>query len=735
MTAAHNHEMNLAWQYIAETDMSVFLTGKAGTGKTTFLQRIRQLSPKRMVVVAPTGVAAINAHGVTIHSFFQIAPGLHLPGEYHEQGNKRYQMSQEKKHILRTLDLLVIDEVSMVRADLMDAIDEVMRHYRNPHRPFGGVQLLLIGDLQQLAPIVEEKEKAIMDSNYDTPYFFSSRAIQQTPYVTIELKHIYRQSDEQFINLLGKIRAGQLDSTTLAALNQRYIPDYEPREEEECIRLTTHNRAAQTYNEGKLRNLPDATHTFRCSVDGDFPESSYPADETLQLKKGAQVMFIKNDTGEVREYYNGKIGHVVGFKDGFVLVRCKGEYHDIAVTPSQWENTRIRIDAQTKELKEDVIGTFQQYPLRLAWAITVHKSQGLTFDHAVLDINNAFAPGQVYVALSRCRTLEGLILAQPLMPHSLQTDPVASRYVSDQLAQSEQVKEQLPKLRESFNRNLLRQLFDFRPLRDDASRILRATAELTHSLSSAVLQEWDGVCGTLDQQILPVARKFQAQLDGLFAQPQSPARQQQLQARVTSAARWFDEELDLIESVHRRTGRDLLPQIQNKAAKKRIESALENFRIDFCTTQECLRLTALHGFKPTSFLNDRAQATLEALSPSHASKTKKKEKKAKVQQEHKEKTWETSFRLFHEEGKRIDEIAQERHLTQGTVFGHLARYLETGDLSLPELVPDSHITEVRRLVKEQGFPARISDFQKSFLPDLPYPEIALILSLLRKEKQ
>lgn len=732
MTVIHNDEMNLAWQYIAETDMSVFLTGKAGTGKTTFLHRVRELSPKRMVVVAPTGVAAINAHGVTIHSFFQIAPGLHLSGEGHELEKKHYQMSTEKKRILRTLDLLVIDEVSMVRADLMDAIDEVLRRFRDPRRPFGGVQLLLIGDLQQLAPIVEEKEKAIMDKVYDTPYFFSSHALRQTSYVTIELKRVYRQSDERFIELLGKIREGKLDGSILNVLNQRYVAGYEPKEEDECIRLTTHNRTAQAYNEGKLRSLPGSVHSFCCSVEGDFPESSYPADGKLLLKRGAQVMFIKNDTGEVREYYNGKIGHVAGFENDSVIVRCKGENHDIAVGLSQWENTRISIDANTGELREQVIGTFRQYPLRLAWAITVHKSQGLTFDHAVLDINNAFASGQVYVALSRCRTLEGLVLASPLDPHSLQTDPVVSRYVSNQLAQSELVAGQLPQLKEKFSRDLLHQLFDFRHLREDTTRIQRAAAELTQSLGSATWREWDGVVATLDQQIIPVAHKFQTQLDSIFAQPQGTAREGLLQARVVSAARWFGEELELMWDIYQRTCRNLLPQILNKGARKRLESALEGFRTDFQTTLECLRLTASHGFNPSTLLNDRAQATLTALSSSTANK---REKKPKPHHERKEKTWEISFRLFREKGKSVEEIAQERHLTLGTVFGHLARYLDDGNIRLEELVPDTHIKAVERLVAERGFPMRISEFQQFLSPDIPYPEIARILSILRESGQ
>lgn len=751
-TPVHNNEMNLAWQYIAETHTSVFLTGKAGTGKTTFLRRVRELSPKRMIVVAPTGVAAINAHGVTIHSFFQIAPGLHVPGQGEVSGSRnKYQFSKEKKNILRTLDLLVIDEVSMVRADLMDAIDEVMRRYANPSKPFGGVQLLLIGDLHQLPPIVEDKEKAIMDSLYPTPHFFSSHALQQLPYVTIELKHIYRQSDLNFINLLGKVRTGQIDSATLSLLNSRYVPGYEPREEEESIRLTTHNRMASDYNERKLAALRGNARTFTCDVDGDFPANSYPADEQLRLKPGAQVMFLKNDTGAEREYYNGKIGHVVSFADDTIMVRCKDDTHDICVSPAEWENTRIRLNEKTKELKEEVIGRFVQYPLRLAWAITVHKSQGLTFDRAVLDVNRSFAPGQLYVALSRCRSLEGMVLTEPIRPYAAQTDHEAEHFMVEQLEASADAPTRLPALRDAFSRELLRQLFDFGPLSRSVERVLRAIMEVAQSVRPQMEQDWDTAKDALDDRIQPVAVKFNAQLDTILSQPKSAERTERLQERVQRAAFWFADELSVFDSTLRRTLQDYLPKVGNKAVKTRLENAVETFRVDFQTLAGCLRLTAEHGFKPATFMNDRAQATLEALSPETAEKKRKEAEKArkaaekakkaadkaaaKAQRAAKEKTWDTTFRLFRDEGKSITDIARERKLTVGTIFSHLQRFLETGDIRLPEIVPDSHISTVRAMVEAKGWPESMGDFMRSLPVSICYPEVALILSLLRKEKK
>ena len=373
----NNTELEIARQLVEKTGCNVFLTGKAGTGKTTFLRELRERSAKRMIVLAPTGIAAINAGGVTIHSFFQLPLSPYIPGAtFSGREQKRYQFGKVKRNIIKTLDLLVIDEISMVRADLLDAVDAVMRRYRVHHQPFGGVQLLLIGDLHQLAPVVKDDEWEMMKQYYDTPYFFSSRALMSAQYQSIELKHVYRQQDSTFLELLNKIRENRADDVTLEALNRRFIAGFTPPRGSDYIRLTTHNYQAQRINDRELELLPGKAFSYRAEVEGTFPESSYPADEALTLKEGAQVMFIKNDTD--KRYYNGMIGEVAYTGRDSIKVKSKDTGETIELEPAEWANAKYTLNSKTKEIEETVEGVFRQYPLRLAWAITIHKSQGLT---------------------------------------------------------------------------------------------------------------------------------------------------------------------------------------------------------------------------------------------------------------------------------------------------------------------------------------------------------------------
>lgn len=457
-----NPQMLAAWRLVEDTGTNLFLTGKAGTGKTTFLRQLRARSNKRILVAAPTGIAAINAGGVTLHSLFQLPLSPYLPGGDSGQNRKYDRFSKEKRRIIRTADLLVIDEVSMVRADMIDALDASLRRHRDPSKPFGGIQLLLIGDLYQLSPVVVPQEWEMLRQYYRTPYFFSSIALQQTPYQTIELTHVYRQADDAFVRLLNNVRAGNVDSATLRVLNSRYRPGFNPPEEKGYIRLTTHNHMARTLNERQLMMLPSEMVPFEAKVEREFPEAAFPAEATLMLKKDAQVMCLRNDPE--RGLFNGMMAHVTRITpDYHVYIRPIGSSREILVEPVTWENTKYKL-SDSGELVTTVDGTFTQLPLRLAWAITIHKSQGLTFDRAIIDASAAFAHGQTYVALSRCRSLEGLVLESPLTPEAVITDSDVRDY-SDSHCTGTPDNDALQRMAHAYLLSLLDELFDFRGCR------------------------------------------------------------------------------------------------------------------------------------------------------------------------------------------------------------------------------------------------------------------------------
>ncbi|MDO5762348.1 MAG: AAA family ATPase, partial [Bacteroidales bacterium] len=524
--------------------MSVFLTGKAGTGKTTFLRKLRDVTPKRMVVLAPTGVAAINAQGQTIHSFFQLPTGPRVPGMESREGH--FRMSKEKKKLIKTLDLLVVDEISMVRCDVLDAMDAELRKYRDRNKPFGGVQLLLIGDLQQLAPVAQEREWALLSPYYSTPYFFGSRALNHIQYVTIELKHIYRQQDSGFIDILGKIRTGRVDDACLSVLNARYSPSFVPPDNGGWIRLTTHNAMAQQYNEARLKAIKERTLTFKAEVSGMFPEKNYPAEENLMLKVGAQVMFVKNDPSPAKMFYNGKIGTVTGVAwddDGerqVIMVHSHEDNRSIDVSPLVWENTKYVIDEKTKEIKEEVEGTFTQYPLRLAWAITVHKSQGLTFEHAVLDISDSFTHGQTYVALSRCRTLEGMVLARPVSRSAVITDPSVNAYIDKEAVEALKAEDKLPQMMYEYYYSLLCDMFDFRFLHNNLVYLLKVVNEHLYGAAPGLLKFILAVTPRVNDELVRVAEKFKMQYTTLM---QSADYKTKVQERVKAASVYFDDKL------------------------------------------------------------------------------------------------------------------------------------------------------------------------------------------------
>ncbi|MFL1013683.1 helix-turn-helix domain-containing protein [Flavisericum labens] len=469
---AENRELQLAWDFVNNTNRSIFLTGKAGTGKTTFLHRLKMHSLKRLVVVAPTGVAAINAKGVTIHSFFQMPFGPILPDtDLNTSKGFNRKFSKTKINIIKSMDLLVIDEMSMVRADLLDGIDRTLRRFRNRNMVFGGIQVLMIGDLQQLSPVIKEQEWDLLKHIYKNGFFFSSLAFQECKAITIELKHIYRQENPRFIEILNEIRNNKLSQEGAQELNKRFIADFTPKPDDGYISLTTHNNKAEATNQTELEKLKTNSVTYRAEIDGKFPEYAYPNKENLELKVGAQVMFVKNDSSGEKRYFNGKIGKVIHLDSDEVVVHCPDDDFNIIVTPEIWENIKYSVDAETKAITEDKIGSYTQMPLRLAWSITIHKSQGLTFDKAIIDAQGAFAHGQTYVALSRCKSLGGLVLKSKIHPNQIISDGNVNAFNEDaeKNAPNEKVLKQSQK---SFQLDLVSEIFDFYEFLYPLNRIL-----------------------------------------------------------------------------------------------------------------------------------------------------------------------------------------------------------------------------------------------------------------------
>lgn len=615
-----NFDLRTAWEFVENTGRSIFLTGKAGTGKTTFLKTVVERSKKRPIVVAPTGVAAINAGGVTIHSFFQLPFSPFVPGAKVES---KFDFGREKRKIIASIDLLIIDEISMVRADLLDAIDSVLRRYRDRYQPFGGVQLLMIGDLAQLTPVVTPEDERLLKPYYDTPYFFGSKALQQIDYVTIQLEHVYRQQDISFIQILNQIREGHPSAEALAALNARCQPTFIPRPEEPYIRLTTHNNLANFYNESELQKLTGRQFMFQAEIKGTFPEYSYPTAETLVLKQGAQVMFVKNDPSANHLYYNGRIGRIEYVDGKRILVRCEGDERTIEVEPLQWENTRYILNETTREIETDIQGTFKQYPLRLAWAITIHKSQGLTFDRAIIDANQSFAPGQVYVALSRCRTLEGLVLAAPIASRAVISDERVDAYIAQQEDEANRSISQLPALKQEYERQLLLQLFDFRQLLYLQETMVRLFAEYFYHSHASLKQLQDKTLMDIRQHIIDVAGKWQQKM---MAMPAEELHDANFLDRVKRSADYFYDSLNSILA----KPIELTTKVEtnNKQAKKRLGDILPELRQAWLSRCYLLKKIAGQGFTVSVFLKEKQLSMLDAMEESTIKPKRRQRKKA-----------------------------------------------------------------------------------------------------------
>ena len=616
MNTTINPQIELAFDYICHTNKHIFLTGKAGTGKTTFLHRVCREVPKRKAVVAPTGVAAMNAKGMTIHSLFQLPFGPIVPGQASDD-LKRRGFTRQKIDLLRSLDLLIIDEISMVRADVLDAIDAVLKRFRGHRKPFGGVQLLMIGDLHQLPPVVREEDWALLRPHYETAYFFGSNALRESGAITIELKHIYRQSDQHFIDLLNKVRSNQMDDEVLNRLNSQYEPDFEPMENEGFITLTSHNAAAQTINQQKLKALHEKKHTFKAIVDGDFPAHTFPTDESLEFKIGAQVMFVRNDIQAEKRYYNGKIGQITDINNDSITVQCPGDELPINVQAVEWNNYKYLLNEVTKQVEETVVGTFTQHPLKLAWAITIHKSQGLTFDKVIIDAQAAFAHGQVYVALSRCRSFEGIVLISKLVSSSVKTDVVVKDY-TDSAQENQPTAAQLEAAKHQFQQDCIRELFDFRPIQHHLDRLARAVLEHEHSLQQSIREDFAHLESLINQKGIALAQRFQPQLAQYFTAEELPEANELLQARIKKACLYFTQQLQS----------QFLPTLEkfefitdNKAVRKVMEERTKTLHQDLFIKKACFE-ASMEGFDTGQYGRTKANAHLDFVKKSKSAKVK-----------------------------------------------------------------------------------------------------------------
>ncbi len=829
---ANNEMFQLAVQLVNQSRRNIFLTGKAGTGKTTFLRYICENSSKQTVVVAPTGVAAINAGGVTMHSFFQLPLSPYIPeargfsGKENETTNRhsllsRLRLTTEKKKILQELELLIIDEISMVRCDTLDAIDTILRHVRLRHNEqFGGVQVLFIGDMFQLPPIIPENEWSLLSEFYNSPYFFDSRALKDQQPIYIEFNKIYRQSEEQFIKLLNQVRNNELNAEGIALLEKRFQPAFRHRLQDGYIILTTHNYKADAINLEELQKLPGKTFSYQAEIDGEFYEKSYPADELLQLKEGAQVMFLRNDMDKSKRYFNGKIGVITKLEADKIFVRCTNEEREIEVKKETWENIRYSWNKNTRMLDEEVLGSFNQYPLRLAWAITIHKSQGLTFDKAIIDAEAAFSAGQVYVALSRCTNLDGMILQSRIGVSSLRCDERIVRF-SQNKTSLDWLKEELNEAGKGYQQDVLLSLFDFNLIIKRSKELLDYLLEHRNSFNPESLSWVERIVESLSA-LQDTTEKFHPQVLYFFEQSLPPERNSALQERIKAAAAYFIEQVErILQTIpfspaitdsrqHAREYNESIKEIFSElSGKKQLLAAcngqfntqtyhqlkngisipplsvnayagttnqqtqtdnphpglyydLKKQRDSFCvkkdlpvymvagskTLEEMVRylpqsleeLKQISGFGEAKiaaygqhFLDIILKYCTQHQLRSHISeKTPKHQRKEKSNSVASD-TKAESFRLY-KEGKSVLEISQERKLTVQTIEGHLAYYVQRGEINIEELIGPEKLTLIISALKDFNG-GSITTIKEKLGNDIGFGEIRLTLAWLAFQKQ
>ena len=686
-----NFEIELARFIVEKTRRSLFLTGKAGTGKTTFLRDITRHTKKKHIVLAPTGVAAVNAGAMTIHSFFQFGLGAYVPGVVALQTG--YHIRQAKLDLIRNLDLIIIDEISMVRADLLDHIDAELRRIRRSYLPFGGVQLLMIGDLQQLPPIAHGEEEMILRQHYKSLYFFDCKALQNLEYSCIELKNVYRQNDSHFVDILNRARIGRLTPEDIDELNARYQPRFMPRPEDNYIRLVTHNRMVQNVNEGEMTKLDGDEYAFDAKVTGTFPPESFPTAERLVLKKGAQVMFIKNDPD--KRFINGTLGEVCYLWKDKIKVRIADTGVTIDVEPMEWENIRYQLEETDKTVKSTTIGKFRQYPVRPAWAITIHKSQGLTFDRAIIDARAAFSPGQAYVALSRCRSLEGIVLSSPLRASAFMTDTTIDDFLQSRLADARALASEV----------------SFVPFDYDRSKD-KPEPKIGNKVASRAPI---GIGGTEGINTKLVAALKSWRLEKAH------------ELNVPAFYIFSNKVLDNIASYLPHTQEELLevPGIGPAKAEGYGASILKIVQ-ENCDGTSAVRSPKANE-QETAALDKFRQSTPEAAPTIPQTK---QESKAANADAPKIPSQQISFDMFRS-GKTVEEIAAERGMSPSTIETHLCKYVESGDIDVRKIVPEDTIAKVLFFRHVHPDSTHLKDIYDAYQGTIPYSHIRFVLASMK----
>jgi hypothetical protein len=717
-----NHIFHLASLFINQTGAPVFLTGKAGTGKTTFLKYIRENCFKKMAVVAPTGVAAINAGGVTLHSFFQLPFNPYVPVDPHSLfSNIRF--NADKRELLQELELLIIDEVSMVRSDMLDAVDTILRHFRQqPLLPFGGVQVLYIGDLFQLPPVVSNEEWELLKEHYASPFFFDARVLKQSPPFYLELKKIYRQNEAAFIDILNNIRNNRPTEEDMERLHLHYRPDLPTAKENNYITLTSHNAKASAINQQELQELPGRLYAFEAGLSGEFNDRSFPAEKTLYLKTGAQVMFIKNDKGENRRYFNGKIGTIKKISEKEISVGFSGETDELTVEKETWKNIRYSFNKEKDKIEEEELGSFSQYPLRLAWAITIHKSQGLTFEKAIIDAGASFAPGQVYVALSRLTTIDGLILRSRILPRSISTDHRVIAFTETAMTEG-RLRDQLQQEQQSFISRSLVQSFNWSRI-TAACRALPEEAEppakkktgpssgKEPSVKSRPSPDKEGFLFLAGQLLEKATRQEETALrfTRLLEQILDNAPldgYHQLQERVEAAAGYF---IRLLETELTAPVQQHIEALRVKQKTRRLVQLLIELKILFTRKKQQLDQSVqivtglIKGMDTTdllSTLNDPQKTQVVASQGQISPGPEQGNIAASGGKPKKGDTHRISLELY-KEGKTISDIAARRGLARTTIEGHLAAFIPSGEIDIKELVAENKIAPILSAIEEKG---------------------------------